>query len=113
MQVWRAVLTATAVVSVAGVFSGGGAAEAMGEVLAVRTELQGEFLPKLAELISDDEKPKSPEVERGGIWALGRLGKVVSSAAPEAVFMVEILAKEHPDEETRALAAKALPAIKA
>lgn len=89
-----------------------GVPEAMGELIAVRAELQEKFLPILCSLLTSEEMSQTGPIERGAVWALGRVGPAVASSAPEAVFAVEIIAKEHADPETRDIAQRALAAIR-
>jgi len=89
-----------------------GVPEAIAEVLSVRPEQQEVFLPKLCALLTEEELQQTGAIERGAVWAMGRLGRVVGERAPDAVFALEILAREHEDPETRALAERALHSVK-
>jgi len=85
-----------------------GVPEALGEILARRTELQDEFLPILASLLTDEEMLQTGPIERGVLWALGRVGPPVQTQSPEAVRAVRAAATAHPDRETRRTAEEAL-----
>ncbi|MGA2963755.1 MAG: DVU0298 family protein [Candidatus Korobacteraceae bacterium] len=85
-----------------------GLPEAIGEVLAVRTELQPEFLSILCSLAYHPELVQAGRIERGVFWALGRLGRASALCSPEAVKAVAFAAHEHPDLESRRIAAWAL-----
>jgi hypothetical protein len=85
-----------------------GVPEAIGEVLAVRTELQPEFLPLLCSLTHHPERVQTGRIERGIFWALGRLGQASARCSPEAVKSVMWAAHEHSDPESRRIAAWAL-----
>ncbi len=85
-----------------------GVAEAVGEVLAVRPELQPDFLPRLCSLAHHPELLQTGSIERGVLWALGRLGQASAICSPEAVKTVTWAAHQHPDPETRKTAAWAL-----
>jgi len=81
-----------------------GVPEAIGEVLATRTELQPEFLSILCSLAYHSEFVQSGRIERGIFWALGRLGPVSARCSPEAVEALKWAACEHPDCESRRIA---------
>jgi len=85
-----------------------GVPEAIGEVLAVRTELQVEFLSILCSLAYHPELVQTGRIERGVFWALGRLGQASALCSPEAVKAVTWAAQQHPDPESRRIAAWAL-----
>jgi hypothetical protein len=85
-----------------------GVPEAIGEVLAVRTELQPEFLSILCSLAYHPELVQAGRIEHGVFWALGRLGQASALCSPEAVKAVTLAAHEHPDPESRRIAAWAL-----
>ena len=85
-----------------------GMPEAIGEVLAVRTELQPEFLPILCSLAYHPERVQTGSIELGIFWALGRIGQAVAVCSPEAVKIVAQAAGQHPDAECRRVAAWAL-----
>ncbi len=90
-----------------------GVPEAIGEVLAVRPEFQEAFLPILCSLLTEEEMSQAGPVERGAMWAVGRLGAVVPSCSPEAVAAVRRAAVSHPDQDVRAAAVRALKQIEA
>lgn len=85
-----------------------GVPEAIGEILAVRPELQGDFLPLLCSLVTDEDMIQTGPIERGALWALGRVGPPVTRCSPEAVATVKAAATGHPDAETREIAARSL-----
>lgn len=85
-----------------------GVPEAIGEVLAVRPELQRDFLPILCSLVTDAEMFQTGEIERGVFWALGRVGPPVARCSPEAVEAIRAASATHPDPETRRAAARSL-----
>ena len=85
-----------------------GVPEAIGEVLAVRTELQSEFLSNLCSFTYCPELLQTGPIERGVFWALGRLGQASALYSPEAIEAVTWAAREHPDAESRRIAAWAL-----
>lgn len=88
-----------------------GAPEAIGEILAVRPELQETFLPMLCSLLTDRDMVQSGSIERGVVWALGRVGAPVAGCAPEAVEALRVAAATHPDPETRQVAARSLASL--
>ncbi len=88
-----------------------GVPEAIGEILAVRPELQKNFLPMLCSLMTDEDMLQTGAIERGVIWALGRVGPPVARGAPEAVEALRIVSESHPDRETRKVAARSLASI--
>jgi hypothetical protein len=85
-----------------------GVPEAIGEVLAVRTELQPEFLSTLCSFTYCPELLQTGPIERGVFWALGRLGQASALFSPEAIEAVTWAARQHPDAESRRIAAWAL-----
>ncbi len=85
-----------------------GVPEAIGEVLAVRSELQSEFLPILCSLAYHPERAQTGAIERGIFWALGRLGPASALCSAEAVESVKWAAEQHADGESRKVAAWAL-----
>jgi methylated-DNA-[protein]-cysteine S-methyltransferase len=88
-----------------------GAPEAIGEILAVRPELRDTFLPMLCSLVTDEDMLQTRAIERGVLWALGRVGPPVARCAPEAVEALRVAAATHPDRETRQVAARSLAAL--
>ncbi len=50
-------------------------------------------------------------IERGALWAVGRVGPPVASYSDEVVAAIERAARTHPDADTRDIAAVALRAI--
>lgn len=81
-----------------------GMPEAIGEILALRPELQEGFLPILCALATDEDMRQAGPIERGVLWALGRVGPPVGRCSPEAVEAVAAAARDHPDPETRKVA---------
>ncbi len=84
-----------------------GVPEAIGEILAVRPELQGDFLPILCAMLTDEDMIQTGPIERGVMWALGRIGPPVARYSPAAVEALRWAAKGHMDPETRGVAARA------
>lgn len=85
-----------------------GVAEAIAEILAARPEFQAAYLPILCSLLTEPEMAQTGVIERGAIWALGRVGPAVAAMAPEAVAALARLAAAHPDPETRNEASRSL-----
>jgi len=85
-----------------------GIPEAMGEIMVQRSELQKTYLPILCSMLTAEEMLQTGPVERGLLWAVGRVGPPVVSVAPDAVLEIEKMAKGHADDETRRLAVWAL-----
>jgi hypothetical protein len=85
-----------------------GIPEAIGEILAQRPVLQNDFLPVFCSLIQEEEVFQTGPVERSVIWGLGRIGVPVAFHSPETVRIVKQAAENHPDPETRRVAAWAL-----
>ncbi|RLB65352.1 MAG: hypothetical protein DRI90_02250 [Deltaproteobacteria bacterium] len=90
-----------------------GVPEAIGEVLVQRPELQDAFLPPLCSMLTVAEMAQTGRIERGVVWALGRVGPVVATCCPEAVAVIEQAATDHADEQTRLTAQAALQVINA
>jgi hypothetical protein len=82
-----------------------GVPEAFGEVLVARPELQAEFLPLLCSLAYDPERIQTGSIEQGVFWALGRVGQPAAACSPEAVEAVDRAAHQHPEPQTRSIAA--------
>jgi hypothetical protein len=78
-----------------------GVPEAIGEVLAVRPELQEEFLPNLCAMVTEEEMSQTGAIERGVFWALGRVGSPVARCSTEAAEIVVRAAQAHPDATVR------------
>lgn len=85
-----------------------GIPEALGEVLAQRPGLQAEYLPILCSQLTSDEVRQTGAIERGVIWALGRIGPVVATACPRVRAAIERAAHQAAEPETRATATWAL-----
>ncbi len=88
-----------------------GIPEAMGEILATRPEFQRAFLPVLCSLLTEEEMSQTGPVERGAIWAVGRVGPPAAEHSREVVAAVRAAADSHPDAVTRGVAAQALERI--
>jgi hypothetical protein len=88
-----------------------GIPEAIGEILAVRAELQATFLPLLCAQLTEEDMLQTGPIERGVIWALGRVGPPVAETSPKAVAALRRAATGHPDPETREIARGALGAV--
>ncbi len=84
-----------------------GMPEGIGEVLAVRPELQEEFLPILCSFLTEEEMLQTGPVERGVMWALGRVGSPAARCCPQAMSELALAAREHEDPETRRTAREA------
>ncbi|MEW6742944.1 MAG: DVU0298 family protein [Planctomycetota bacterium] len=85
-----------------------GVPEAIGEILAVRPEMQRDFLSPLCSMLVHEEMIQTGPIERGVVWALGRIGPAAVQCEPEIVSALRRAARDHPEEATRALAAWAL-----
>ncbi len=81
-----------------------GLPEAIGEVLARRPGLQADFLPLLGSMLTCEETFQTGPIERGVMWALGRIGPPAASLCPEAAAAVARAAVGHPDRPTRRVA---------
>ncbi len=88
-----------------------GMPEAIGEVLAARPEFQEAFLPILCSLLTEDDMSQTGPVERGAIWAVGRVGAPVAVYSQDVVEAVRRAAESHPEPDTSAVARKSLTAI--
>lgn len=82
-----------------------GIPEAFGEVLVARPEFQAEFLPLLCSFAHEPERLQTGPIEQGVFWALGRVGRPAAVCSPEAVEAVVRAAQQHPEPETRSIAA--------
>ncbi len=78
-----------------------GAPEAIGEILAVRSEFRETYGPILYGMLTEEEMLQTGPVERGILWALARIGPDVSARCPEVVAVLHDMAENHPDHETR------------
>jgi len=88
-----------------------GVPETIGEILAARPELQGVFLPILCSLVTDADMLQTGAIERGVLWALGRVGSPVTRCSTEAVAALRQASETHPDRETREVAARSLASV--
>jgi len=89
-----------------------GIPEAIGEILSRRREFQAEHLPILCTMLTHEEMIQTGPIERGVMWALGRVGVPVLECSPEAVKALQQAVWSHPEEETRKVASWALEQIK-
>lgn len=88
-----------------------GVPEAIGEILAARPEFQETFLPLLCGLLTEEEMSQTGPIERGALWAAGRVGPAVAACSEGAVRSVRATALSHPDPATCETARRALEAI--
>jgi len=88
-----------------------GIPEALGEVLAARPEFQESFLPILCGLLTESEMCQTGDIERGAMWAVGRVGSPVAQCAPEAVEALRLASRSHPDPRAREFAARSVEQI--
>lgn len=88
-----------------------GVPEAIGEILVQRPEFQEQFLPLLCSMITHEEMNQTGPIERGVIWALGRVGEPVAICSPHSVKGIRHAAWSHSDEPTREVATWALGQI--
>jgi hypothetical protein len=89
-----------------------GVPEAVGEILAVRPELQESFLPILCALVTEEEMAQTGPIERGALWALGRLARSGGRLPAAVVAAVERISTTHADASTREAAGSALALLK-
>jgi hypothetical protein len=82
-----------------------GVPEAMGEVLARRPSLQKAFLPLVCAMIHQEEASQTGPIERGIVWAIGRVGEPAAQCDAEVLPRIRGMAAEHPDAATRRVAA--------
>jgi len=85
-----------------------GIPEAIGAIVAARSEFQREFLPLLCSLAHHPDCLQTGPIERGVFWALGHIGRPAALCSPEAVKAIAEAARHHPDPETQSTAAWAL-----
>lgn len=88
-----------------------GIPEAIGEIVAQRSELRAVYLPILCSMLTAETMLQTGDIERGVIWAIGRVGPVAAEQCPEAAAALAEIARAHADGETRAAASAALSAI--
>jgi hypothetical protein len=62
-----------------------GIPEALGEILAVRPELQPEYLPLLVSYLVEEDLVQTGPILAGAIWALGRVGSASQEEALRAL----------------------------
>lgn len=84
-----------------------GVPEAVGEILARRPSLQETFLPLLCSMTWAEDVTQTGAIERGVIWAIGRVGEPALRCDPD-VLRIRAMAEAHRDSETRQVAAWAL-----
>ena len=82
-----------------------GVAEAIGEILARRPSLQEAFLPLICSMTHEEEVTQTGTIERGVIWAIGRVGVSALRCNPDVLPRIRSVAAAHPDPETRQVAA--------
>jgi len=85
-----------------------GAAEAIGEILARRPSLQETFLPLICSMTHEEEVTQTGAIERGVIWAIGRVGVPALRCNPDVLPWIRSMAAAHPNPDTRRVAAWAL-----
>ncbi len=83
-----------------------GVPEAIGEILACRPSLQKDFLPLICSMTHEEEVIQTGAIERGVVWAIGRIGEPARLCDPEVLRIRSLAA--HPDPETRQIAEWAL-----
>lgn len=88
-----------------------GIPEAIGEILVARPEFQPAFLPILCSLLTEQEMAQTGPIERGAVWAIGRVGPPVAIHSPETVAVLSRMAQSHADPSTRRLAARSYAGI--
>ncbi len=88
-----------------------GIPEALGELLALRPELQADFLPILCALLIEEEMAQEGPILEGAIWAVGRVGLIAAQCCPELVPALKRYASEHPDSRIRKAAQATLSAL--
>jgi hypothetical protein len=88
-----------------------GIPEAMAEVLLSRPEHQDRYVPILGSCLVSDEMCQTGAIERGVLWALGRLGRATAEHAPHALGALRSVAVQHESDETRRVARQALDAV--
>ena len=84
-----------------------GVPEAIGEILARRPSLQPAFLPLVCSMTHEEDVIQTGAIERGVLWAIGRIGGAALACDPDLLRILRA-AEEHPDPETRRVAAWAL-----
>jgi hypothetical protein len=85
-----------------------GVAEAIGEILARRPSLQEAFLPLICSMTNEEEVTQTGTIERGVIWAIGRVGVPALLCDPDLLPRIRSMAAAHPDPDTQQVAAWAL-----
>ncbi len=85
-----------------------GVPEAIGEILARRPSLQDAFLPLLCSMAHEEEVIQTGAVERGVLWAIGRVGPSAASCDPDVLPAIRSIAAAHSDPGTRRVAAWAM-----
>jgi hypothetical protein len=85
-----------------------GVPEAIGEILARRPSLQEAFLPLLCSMTNEEDVTQTGTIERGIIWAIGRVGVAALSHDADILPRIRSMAQAHPDPDTRPVAAWAV-----
>ena len=88
-----------------------GVPEAIGEILTRRHEFQEEYLPLLCSMLTQEDMIQTGSIERGVMWAMGRVGAPVADCSPAAVKALQFAVLSHPAEETRDVARWSLEQI--
>lgn len=88
-----------------------GIPEALGELLAQRSELRAAFVPVLGSFLTAEDLLQTGPIEAGVVWGLGRIGPPVAELAPHAVEALEEMRATHPEPARRAEAEAALASI--
>jgi hypothetical protein len=81
-----------------------GIPEAIGEILARRPSLQEAFLPLICSMTHEEEVTQAGAIERGIVWAIGRVGASALSCDPDVLMRIRDMAASHPDPDTRRVA---------
>ena len=89
-----------------------GVPEAIGEILARRPSLQEAFLPLICAMIHEEDVSQTGVIERGVIWAIGRIGPDALRGGPD-IPQIRNIAAAHPDRETRHVAEWTLRRVEA
>jgi AraC family transcriptional regulator of adaptative response/methylated-DNA-[protein]-cysteine methyltransferase len=85
-----------------------GIPEAIGEVISCRPSLQEAFLPLICSMVNEEEVTQTGAIERGVIWAIGRVGVPAVRCNADILPRIRSMAAAHSDPETRQVAQWAL-----
>ena len=85
-----------------------GVPEAIGEILGSRPSLQEAFLPLICSMTHEEEVIQTGAIERGIIWAIGRVGMPAHHSTPDVLPRIRSMAAAHPNPDTRRVAAWAV-----